>query len=64
LCEATDPSSVSGGQGAVLGTRFPALGIPYTDGHLRRAENRMRALGAAHQPRGPKGGGGRGIGGC
>jgi hypothetical protein len=35
---------------AVLGTRFPASGIPYTGGHHGRAKNRMRALGAAHQP--------------
>ena len=45
LCEATDPSLAGGGQGAVLGTRFPALGIPYTDGHLGKAENRIGALG-------------------
>jgi hypothetical protein len=40
--EAMAPSSVSGGQGAVLGIRFPASGIPYTDGHQGRAEKRMR----------------------
>jgi hypothetical protein len=39
LCEAMDPSSAGGGQGAVLGTGFPAPGIPYTDGHCGRAEN-------------------------
>jgi hypothetical protein len=54
LCEAMDPSSTGGGQGAVLGTRFAALGIPYTDRHHGRADNRMRALGVAHQPRGQR----------
>ena len=44
LCEATGPSSAGGGQGAVLGTRFSALGIPDTTGHRGRAENRMGAL--------------------
>jgi hypothetical protein len=39
-----DPSSVGGGQGAVLGTRFSALSIPDTTGHRGRAENRMGAL--------------------
>jgi hypothetical protein len=61
-CEATDPSSAGGGQGAVLGTRFLALGIPYDDGHHRRAENRMRALGGGSSAPGPKGGEGRGRG--
>ena len=36
--------SMGGGQGAVLGTRFSALGIPDTTGHRGRAENRMGAL--------------------
>ena len=52
LWEAMDPSSAGDRQGAVLGTRFPASGIPYTSGHRRRVENRMRALGVAHQPPG------------
>jgi hypothetical protein len=41
LCGATDPSLAGSGQEAVLGIRFPVSGIPYTDGHLRRAENRI-----------------------
>jgi hypothetical protein len=59
LWEAMYPSSEGGGQGAVLGTRFPASGIPYTDGHHRRAENGMGAPGAARSSLGPKGGEGR-----
>ena len=59
LWEAMDPAH-GGGQGAVLGTRFSALGIPDTAGHLGRAENRMGApRGAAQSAPGLKGGEGR-----
>jgi hypothetical protein len=44
------PQLAGGRQGAVLGTRFPALGIPYNDGYWGRAENRMSCPGVAHQP--------------
>lgn len=64
LCEATGPSSAGGGQGAVLGTRFSALGIPDTTGYQGSAENRMGALGAAQSALGPKGGEGRERGRC
>ena len=64
LREATDPSSVGGGQGAVLGTRFSASGIPDTTGHRGRAENRMGAPGAAQSALVPKGGESRGRGRC
>jgi hypothetical protein len=53
LCEATGFSSAGGGQGAVLGTRFSALGIPDTTGHLRIPKNRMGVPG--------RGGGARSI---
>ena len=59
----TDPSSVGGGQGAVIGTKLSASGIPDTVGHRRRAENRMRALGAAQSVPGTEVRGGQG-GGC
>ena len=62
LWEATDPSSVGGGQGAVLGTRFSASGIPDTAGYRGRDENRMGALEAAQSAPGPKGEEGRGRG--
>jgi|UPI0000022141 hypothetical protein len=42
-----NPSSSEDGQGAVLGTKFSAPGIPDTTGHRERAENRMGAPGAA-----------------
>jgi hypothetical protein len=64
LCGATDPSLVDGGQGAVLGTRFSALGIPDTAEHCRRAENRMGTPGAAQLALGRKGGEGRERGGA
>jgi hypothetical protein len=54
LCEATDPSSAGGGQGAVLGNRFSASGIPGKDGHQGRAENRMGALGSAQSAPGQR----------
>ena len=41
MYEATGPSSVGDGQGAVLGTRFSVLGIPDTTENQGRAENRM-----------------------
>ena len=62
LWEATDPSLEGGGQGAVLGTRFSALGIPDTSGHYGRAENRMGSPGTAWSVLGQKGGEGRGRG--
>jgi hypothetical protein len=62
LCEATDPSSSDGGQEAVLGSRFPASGIPYTTGHQGRDGNRMGDPGAAQSAPEPKGREGRGRG--
>ena len=59
-----NPSSAGGEQGAVLGNRFSALGIPDTTGHCGRAENRMGAPGAAQSALGPKGGEGRERGRC
>jgi hypothetical protein len=60
LCEVTGPSLVGGGQGAVLGTRFSASGIPDTSGHQGRAEHRMGgSWGGAQSAPGPKGGEGR-----
>jgi hypothetical protein len=56
LWEAMDPAH-GGGQGAVLGTRFSALGIPDTAGHLGRAENKIGALREAWSSPGLKGGG-------
>ena len=50
---------MDGGQGAVLGTRFSALGIPDTTGYQGSAENRMGALGAAQSALELKGGEGR-----
>jgi hypothetical protein len=64
LREATDPSSVGGGQGAVLGTRFSASGIPDTTEHCGRAKNRMGNLGVARSALGPKGGEARERGGA
>jgi hypothetical protein len=61
LWEATDPSSAGGGQRAVLGTRFSALGIPDTTGHCRRAENRMRALELSPGAEGRRGQGERAL---
>jgi hypothetical protein len=64
LCEAMDPSSGGDGQGAGLGTRFPASGIPYTDGHHRRVENRMRSPGSgliSPKAEGSRGQGDRGV---
>jgi hypothetical protein len=55
-------SSAGGGQGAVLGTRFSASGIPDTAGYRGRDENRMGALEAAQSAPGPKGEEGRGRG--
>jgi hypothetical protein len=55
-----DPSLAGCGQGAVLGTRFSASGIPDTTGHCGRAENRMGVLGVARSVPGPKGREGRG----
>ena len=59
-----DPISVGSGQGAVLGTRFSASGIPFTSGHCRGAEYRMGAPGSGQLALGPKGGEGRGRGHC
>jgi hypothetical protein len=66
LWEAMGPAC-RGGQGAVLGTRFSASGIPDTAaGYHGRAENRMGALGTARSALGlgqrAKGGEGRGRG--
>jgi hypothetical protein len=60
LYEVTNPNSVGGGQGAVLGTRFPVSDIPDTTGHHGKAENRMRAPGVARLAPELKGGEGRG----
>jgi hypothetical protein len=56
-----NPSSAGGGQGAILGTRFSALGIPDIAGHRRRAENRTGPQEVVQSALGPKGGEGRVI---
>ena len=56
LSEATESQLSGWWTGAVLGTRFSASGIPDTAGHLRRAENKMKALGMAQTALGWKGG--------
>ena len=55
-------SSAGGGQGAVLGTRFSASGIPDSAGHEGRAENRIGTPGVAQSAPGQKELEGRGRG--
>jgi hypothetical protein len=59
-----NPSSAGGEQGAVLGNRFSALGIPDTTRHRGGAKNRMEAVGLDQPAQGPQRGEGRGRGGA